>query len=226
MKLKYLIPALPLLLLLYAGQVRATPTPTATPTPCGSLVQNPYGNTTSCSANFPATSFTPSMGDLLVVNINTSGTGATPNSLSVTDIQGNVWMPHPQNSNASVCSSTTPSCLAQFAAIAKAGTADVVTVHIGSAGSGGCGGIVSVDDFTGNAAYARFDVSNWGVSGYNTVEQTGLTPTTNNATEIAVGMIGAVGNAVSTTTGPTQYGTALGGVSTIQNLQVVVPYTT
>ena len=201
----------------------ATATPTATP--CGTLVQAVSGTTRSCSAAFPATSLTPSIGDLLVVNVNTTGTGVTPASITVSDTQGNLFRANPNNTNSSVCSSSTINCVAQFATIATANTADVVTANIGTAGSGSCAGIVTVTDLSGSSGTAMYAESAWGSSGFNTTQITGTTASGSHAQQIVVGMVGVNPYPVSSDTigpssGPTQYGTAGGTVASVINVAI------
>ena len=214
----------------------ATATPTATPTPipgCGTLVQSASAEITSCNTSFTSASFTPSTaGDLLVVNVTLVATGDNAASLSISDTQGNTWIPHPQNGDASVCSVANAICNAQFATIANAATPDVVTVtmlnrftgYIGYAalgGSGQCGGDFSIAEFSGNAASAVYESSSWEGINFGSEQQTGLTGVTANNAEITVGMVGlSEGGGAGTQSplaGPTQYGTAIGSAATVVN---------
>lgn len=187
----------------------------AQPTGCGTLKQGPSGFTSSCSADFTSSSLTKAItaGDLLVVNVDTSGSGSTPSSLTITDTQGNSWTPNPQNGNSSVCSSTDQVCSAQFVTIALFSNPDAVTVHIGSAGSGTCNGIVSVADFSDSAQSDAYQSSSW-ANGTSSFPETGLAPATNNAAEIVVGMVGVCADTGSLPF-PTQGGTATGTVASV-----------
>lgn len=197
----------------------ATATATPTSTACGALVHFTSGGTTSCSASILSNSFTPTIGHLVVVNVINTSNSTSMRHLSISDTQGNSWTANPGNTIGSACNFPGGECVQQWATIAKASTADVVTIANTTAGTGSCFSSVGVDEFSGNAASAMFDSSGLGVVGFTTTDVTGLTGTPSYTSEIVDGFVGInpfFSGSFSITSGPTQYGNATGTVAPIQ----------
>jgi len=140
--------------------------------------------------------------------------------LTISDTQGNTWTPNPLNGVGTACNfGGSSECVQQWATIAKASTADVVTIGNTTAGTGSCLNSVGVDRFSGNAASAMFDTDGFGIVGFTTTDVTGLTGTPTYTSEIVDGFVGINGffsGSFGVQTGPTQYGTATGAVASIQ----------
>lgn len=209
-------------LLLAAAPAWGQATPTPTSTPCGSLAQYTHGTGTSCTATFSSSSFTPVVGQLIVVNVTSNSNSVSQRGLSISDTQTNMWIANPQNTAALACSFASGTCVQQWATIANASTPDVITIGHTTAGTGMCQNLIGVDVFAGNDTTALFDTNGFSLNGFVTTDLTGLTGTPTNTSEIVDGFVAintsSSSGGVGLMSGPTQYGTASGTVAGIQDL--------